>query len=153
MDTSKGIAVVDLGGPPGSHRIIRQIQGPQGHEKIFSRPAPLFILGTEWAGPPLTSRSEFATGSWVSIAPKTYWFGRFLVRLINYIELTQLRTIGKKHISAKHQNPLLLLKVLSHKFILIVHFPSSIRCIVTDMDTFCCRREGFCWRISIIFAL
>ena len=21
------------------------------------------------------------------------------------------------------------------------------------MDTFCCRREGFCWRISIIFVL
>ena len=38
--------------------------------------------------------------------------------------------------SAKHPNPLLPLKVSSHKFTLIVDFPSSVRCLVTDMDTF-----------------
>ena len=75
------------------------------------------------------------------------------MRLTNDIELTQLRTIRTTHISAKHQKPLLLFKVSSLKFTLIVDFPSSIRCLVTDMDTLYYRCSEFCWQISIIFAL
>ena len=67
MDTSKGIAVADLGEGGGATPwpppyFKANLRTAKRGKNIFEA-SPLLILGTELAWPPLTSRSESATES------------------------------------------------------------------------------------------